>query len=338
MFFAQYLALMLRSGIPLTRGLEFLVAQMSNLRMKEVAVSLSRDITSGMSVAQSFAKYPDVFDDLFVNMVAAGETAGNLEEVLTVAAEELRKSADLRSKVTGALIYPAIIIAMMVAVSIFIVFFIFPRVIRVYESLQVEVPLVTRLFIETVQFLAANVHFVIGGFIALGAAMTILASLPKGKRALHWLWLRAPVIQVLTKKVNVVQFSRTLGSLLKSGVAIPQALEITSRTFQNSFYRASVAEMAMGIRQGRRLSDLVAEHQFLFPPAVSQMAGVGEETGRLIEILQQLAAFYEQEVDMMLNNLSKIIEPVLMLIVGGGVGLIAITTVQLIYASLRGVL
>lgn len=338
MFFAQYLALMLRSGIPLTRGLDFLIAQMSNLRMKEVAASLSRDITSGMSISQSFAKYPDVFDDLFVNMIAAGETAGNLEEVLNVAAEEARKAAELRSKVIGAMIYPVIITGLMIAVSLFIVFFVFPRIIKVYESLQVDVPLLTHIFIMSVQFLTSNIHFLIGAFLLLGIMMMVFMSLPKGKRALHWLWLRVPVAQTLVRKINVVQFTRTLGALLKSGIAIPQALEITSRTFQNSFYRASVAEMAVGIRQGKRLSELISRYPSLYPPAVGQMVGVGEETGRLTEILRQLAEFYEQEVDMMVNNLAKIIEPILMLVIGGGVGLIAVATVQLIFASLRGVL
>jgi type IV pilus assembly protein PilC len=338
MFFAQYLALMLRSGIPLTRGLDFLVAQTTNRRMKEVLVGVSRDITMGMSVAQSFAKHPDVFDDLFVNMVASGETAGNLEEVLTVVAEELRKAAELRSKVVGALIYPSIIVTAMVAVSAFIVFFVFPRIIKVYESLRVRIPVLTRAFIVTVQFLVENVHYIVGALVLLAAAVAVFARLPKGKRAFHWLWLHLPVIQNISKKVNVVQFSRTLASLLRSGIAIPQAFEITSRTFQNSFYRESVATMAVGIRQGKRVSELVAQYPLLYPPAVGQMMGVGEETGRLTEILRQLAAFYEQEVDMMLNNFSKVIEPILMLIIGGGVGIIAVATVQLIYASLQGVL
>jgi type IV pilus assembly protein PilC len=337
MFFAQYLSLMLRSGITLTRALDFLVAQMSNLRMKEVAASLSRDITTGMGVAQSFAKYPDVFDELFVSMVSSGEAAGNLEEVLDVISEELRKSAELRSKVIGALIYPAIIVTMMILVSIFIVFFVFPRIIKVYESLRVKVPLLTKLFIAIVQFLVANAYYILGALILIIAALVIFARLPKGKRTFHWLWIHLPVIKTLNMKINVVQFSRTLASLLKSGIALPQAFEITSRTFQNSFYRESVAAMATGIREGKRASDLVMQYSLLYPPVVGQMMGVGEETGRLTEILQQLARFYEQEVDLMLNNLSKIIEPILMLLIGGGVGLIAVATVQLIYASLRGI-
>jgi type IV pilus assembly protein PilC len=337
MFFAQYLALMLRSGITLTRALDFLVAQMSNLRMKEVAASLSRDITAGMNVAQSFSKYPDVFDELFVSMVASGETAGNLEEVLDVIAEELRKAAELRSKVIGALIYPAIIVTMMIAVSTFIVFFVFPRIIKIYESLRVGVPVLTKVFIAVVRFLVGNAYYIVGGIIIIILALIVLARLPKGKRIFHWLWIRSPILKTINMKINVVQFSRTLASLLKSGIALPQAFEITSRTFQNSFYRESVAAMATGIRQGKRISELVAQYTLLYPPVVGQMMGVGEETGRLTEILQQLARFYEQEVDLMLNNLSKIIEPILMLIVGGGVGLIAVATVQLIYASLQGV-
>ncbi len=337
MFFTQYLALMLRSGISLTRALDFLSLQTSNPRMKEVAIGLSQDITTGMSVAQSFSKYPDIFDELFINMISAGETAGNLEEVLLVIAEELRKSSELRSKVIGALIYPAIIVTMMIAVSIFIVFFVFPRIIKVYESLKVEVPTLTRIFILVVKFLVSNVPFIIGGVILFIVGLIIFSRFSFGRRTFHLLWLNFPIIQNLNKKVNVVQFCRTLASLLKSGIAIPQAFEITSRTFQNSFYREAVTAMAIGIRQGKKISELVGNYPKLFPTVVSQMMGVGEETGRLTEILRQVAGFYEQEVNIMLDNFSKIIEPVLMLIIGFGVGTVALATVQLIYASLQAV-
>jgi len=337
MFFAQYLALMLRSGISLTKGLEFLVMQMENRRMKEVVAGLARDITAGMSVSESFKKYPDVFDELFINMIASGEVAGNLDEVLEVLAEELRKAAELRSKVIGALIYPAIVVTMMIAVSIFIVFFVFPRIIKVYESLNVRVPLLTRILIAVIRFLVADIKYFAAGFAVAILGLIVAYRTASGKRMFHWLWLRLPIIKTLSKKISTVQFARTLSSLLKSGLAIPQALEITSHTFNNSYYRDAVASMAIGMRQGKRMSDLVAATGALFPPVVGQMTGVGEETGSLAVILKQLALFYEQEVDMMMNNLSKIIEPILMIAIGIVVGFIAIATVQLIYASLQGV-
>lgn len=337
MFFARYLALMLRSGIPLTRGLEFLFVQIENPRFKTVIASLGRDITAGVTVADGMAKYPDVFGPLFVNMVRSGETGGNLEEVLDLLAEELEKSAEFRSKVTGALIYPAIIVMMMIAVSVFIVFVVFPKIIKVYESLDVQVPLLTRLLISTILFISHNGKFIGAGAVIVLAALMVWLRTRHGRRALHRFTLMVPILKGIVKKVNTVQFARTLSSLLKSGLAAPEALEVTANTFTNSLYRDSTLALATGVRQGRRMSDVLVKDAHIWPPIVGQMVGVGEETGALTDILKKLSVFFEAEVDNIVNNLTKIIEPALMIVIGSLVGLVAIATVQLIYSALQGV-
>lgn len=338
MFFARYLALMLRSGIPLTRALEFLYAQVEHPLLKRAIASIAKDVTAGVSVAESLEKFPNVFDELFINMVRSGETSGNLEEVLDILAEELRKAAELRSKIIGALIYPAIIIVTMIGVSLFIVFFVFPRILTLYQSLNVKVPLMTRILIAVIQFLTNNATALGIGFLLLIFGAFVALRTARGKRVFDRLSLTFPVFKTIVRKVNTVQFARTLYSLLKSGLPTPQALEITARTFKNGFYRESVVAMAVAVRQGKRLSEIIAQTpNAIYPPIVSQMASVGEETGALNDILKQLSEFFTQEVDAMVENLTKVIEPVLMLLIGAAVGFIAIATVQLIYAALQGV-
>jgi len=338
MFFARYLALMLRSGIPLTRGLEFLYAQIENAKLKSAIVSVAKDVTAGTTVADSLSKFPNIFDELFVNMVRSGEASGNLEGVLDILAEELRKAADLRSKVIGALIYPAIIIVAMILVSIFIVFFVFPKILKVYESLNVTVPLLTRILIAVVLFVTTNVKTLSLALVLLVVFFIIGLRTKPGQRFADKMLLRLPVFKTIVRKINTVQFARTLYSLLKSGLSTPQALEITSRTFRNSLYRDSVLAMASGVRQGRRLSEIIAQTEgAIWPPIVSQMASVGEETGALNDILKQLSDFFDAEVDSIISNLTKIIEPILMIVIGAVVGFIAVATVQLIYSALQGV-
>lgn len=337
MFLARYVGLMLRSGVSLTRGLELLAVQTSSPRLKEVLLGMAHDITGGMPVAESMEKSPDVFDELYVNMVRSGEVAGNLEEVFDILAEELRRSAEFRSKVVGAMIYPAIIILMMIVVSNFIVFFVFPKIVQVYASLNVQVPLLTRALIYTIKFVTGNIKYIAVGSALMLAGSAILVRTRPGKRSLDWLWLRFPVTKVLIRKVYTVQFVRTFSSLLSSGVTAPQALEITSRTFKSSYYRESLGALSTGIRQGKRLSDIMPQFGNLYPPIVEQMLHVGEETGQLATILKQLGDFFEQEISVTLDNLSKIIEPILMIALGIVVGFIAIATVQLIYSAVQSV-
>jgi type IV pilus assembly protein PilC len=337
MFFARYLALMLRSGIQLAKGLEFLEVQIENARFKQAIASIRRDVTSGVYFSDSLAKFPKIFSELFINMVRAGETAGNLEEVLDIIAEELRKASELRSKVISALIYPAILVFAMIGVSVFIVFFVFPRIIQVYESLNVALPITTKILVSVVLFINRNVSYFAVGAAAVLIFLAVWLNTRLGRRQFDWVLLRLPIFRTIVRKINTVQFARTFSSLLRSGVSTPVALEITSKTFRNSYYRDAALAAATGIRQGKRMSEILERNVGIFPPIVSQMVSVGEETGALTDILRQVASFFETEVDTFIENLTKIIEPLLMIGIGSVVGFIAIATVQLIYASLQGV-
>jgi type IV pilus assembly protein PilC len=337
MFFARYLSLMLRAGIPLTRGIQLLVFQTKNLRFKKALLDIHDSINAGKTIAESLEKHPDIFNELFINMVKAGEAAGNLEEVLEILSEELRKAGDFRSKIIGAIIYPIIIVVVMLLVSFFITFFVFPKILKVYESLNVQIPLLSKILIVIIQFVTNNSYYVFGGLFIFIILFLIWSKTYHGKRTLDALWLKIPVIKGLTQKIYTVQFVRTFSSLIAGGISTPAALEITAKTIKSTYYRDSINAFADGIRQGKKFSDLISGYNHLYSPIVGQMISVGEETGQMSSLLKQLSLFMENEVSLALENLSKLFEPFLMIMLSVIVGFVAVATVQLIYASIQGV-
>jgi type IV pilus assembly protein PilC len=337
MFFARYLALMLKTGVPLTRGIQLLAGQTKNLKFKKALLDIYDNINTGKSIAESLEKHPDIFNELFVNMVRTGEAAGNLEEVLEILAEELKKSNDFRSKIISAIIYPVIIIVVMLLVSFFITFFVFPKILRVYESLNVQVPTLSKILIVTIQFVTSNSYYIFGGLFIFIILFLIWSKTYYGKRAIDALWLKIPIIKDLTQKIYTVQFIRTFSSLISGGIPTPSALEITAKTIKSSYYRDSINIFADGIRGGKKLSDLISEYSNLYSPIVGQMISVGEETGQMSLLLKQLSIFMENEVSLTLENLSKLFEPALMIVLSIVVGFVALATVQLIYASIQSI-
>ncbi len=334
MFFAKYLALMLRAGIPLVKSLEFLAVQVGNKYFKEVISAVSKDIRGGIPFADCLSKYPRIFDDLFVNMARSGEMSGNLSEVLDLSAEELKESIDLRSKVKGALVYPIIVLCLTVAISGFIVFFVFPKILQIYQNLNIPMPITTAILIAVVKFSVAYARYIFGGLIGLILATTIFLRTKLGSRLWDKLVLNLPFIKNIIIKINIVHFTRTLSSLLKGGVSIAESLIVVSKVVSNILYRDSILNMAKSIREGKPLNEIIKLYPRIYPPIVDQMITIGEETGGLTPILKELASFYKEEVNRIISNLSKTIEPILLVTMGVIVGFIAIATVQLIYSSL----
>ncbi|MCS6789322.1 MAG: type II secretion system F family protein [Patescibacteria group bacterium] len=334
MFLAKYLALILKAGLPITKGFEMLIKQSQNKYLKKCLKNILEDITSGKLMSESLEKYPKIFDNLFVNMIRSAETAGNLEEVLDILAEELKKTGEFRSKIRGAMIYPIIIISMMILITNFMVFFIFPKILNFYSSLNVKIPGTAKILINIVKFSTSNIFYILGGSIIIIFLFFIWSKTKKGKRFVDWLVINLPILKNISKKVYTIQFLRTFSSLLKSGIPTPKALEITATTINSSYYRESILNFSEGIRQGKKLSEMVEKYN-IYPPITSEIINVGEETGQLSYMLKQLYEFIEAEVNDILDNLSKIIEPILMIILAIIVGFIAVATVQLIYASVQ---
>jgi len=337
MVFARNLSVMIESGLPLTQAIDALSEQSKNKRFCSILVEIKVSIHAGNTLADSLAQHDGVFNDLFVNMVRVGELGGNLEEVLNIVATQLEKEQALISKVRGAMIYPSVIVVAMIGVAIVMLTYILPQILGVFEDMDVELPWMTQLIIDVSNALRNHAFLVGGVFLALGFGGYSFLKTSAGKRALSFFVLRIPVIKNIVIKVNCARFARIYSSLLKSGVGVVEALHIISKTLSNVYYQDALLEGEVQIQKGVELSAMVRNHPDIFPVLVKQMFQVGEQTGKSEEVLLKLAAFYEEEVDQITKNLSSIIEPVLMLVIGVGVGFFAVAMLQPMYSVLGNI-
>jgi len=337
MMFARHLAVMIGAGLSLDRALSVLSDQTQNKEFKKVISQVEDSIRRGEAFADSLEKHPKVFNELFVNMVRVGEESGTLENVLKVLARQMKKDHEIISSVRGAMIYPAIIISVMFGIGILMMILVVPRLSEVFSDLEVELPFTTRVIIAIGEFAAANSILVLIAIVAFVVGLRFFVASRNGKRVLDWVTLNAPIISNITKQVNAARFSRTLSSLTKSGVPILRSLEILSGTLTNHYYKESIAQATQDIKKGEPLHSTLEKYKELYPPIVVQMVAVGEETGALAEIMQRLAVFYETEVTNITRNLSSIIEPVLMVVIGAAVGFFAISMIQPMYSMMGSI-
>ena len=334
MFFARNLAVMIGAGLALTRALEALAEQTENPRFRTIITSLRDGIVKGRSLAESLKPHERVFGALFVNMVESGEVSGNLEQVLKILARQMQRDHELRSRVRGAMIYPAIVVFALVAIGILMMIYVVPTLTQTFQELEIDLPLTTRIIIGSSSFLISY-----WWAIALAAALAAIGCMrfarpPGGRRAFDAAFLRVPLLGPLVKKLNSARFARILSSLISSGIPITRSLELTSSVLGNVHFRESLAVAAVEIQRGRQLSEILKLHPNLFPAMVTQMIQVGEETGTTSRMLLRLALFYEEEVAAITKNLSSVIEPVLMIAIGGIVGFFAVSMIQPIYGGL----
>jgi type IV pilus assembly protein PilC len=337
LMFARNLSVMISSGMPLSRAIKSISFQTKNKRFAKMLESIFDDIQAGLPFADSLAKYPGVFDDLFVNMIRVGEASGNLEEVLEILATQLEKEHELMSKVKGALTYPAVILVAMFGIGIIMLTYILPKIMSVFKDMNVVLPLSTRIVIGISDVLKAHSILVAVGFFALGIFLKFFVQTVPGKKALGFAVINLPVIKNIVIKVNCARFARIYSSLLKSGVSVVESLQIISKTLTNYYYRDALGEAIEKIQKGIPLSKILEGHPKIFPVIVAQMASVGEETGKTESILLKLAEFYEGEVAQISKNMSSIIEPVLMIIIGSAVGFFAVSMLQPMYSIMDNI-
>lgn len=332
MIFARHLATMIKAGLSIDRGLQILAMQTKNSRFRKILTEVEESIRRGQPFSDSLAKYPDVFSELFVSMIKIAEASGNLEGILENLAVHMEKDYDLRSKVRGAMVYPGVIVTVMVGIGILMMTMIVPKLASTFDELKVDLPWTTNIVIGVSQFLST--HFIWGIILILTAVflLRLLAKTAPGKRFIDFIILSAPLFSQLSRKINSARFSRNLSSLVDAGVPIITALQITGQTITNSFFRDSLLLASQQIQKGETLSKILQGFGNLYPVIVVQMIEVGETTGSLSEILRNLANFYEEEVSAITKNLSSIIEPVLMVIIGIVVGFFAISMIQPLYS------
>jgi type IV pilus assembly protein PilC len=337
MIFARNLSVMIASGVAISRALENLSAQTKNKRFKKALGDIYEEVQGGKSLSDGLAKYPGIFSDLFINMVRVGEAGGNLEEVLRIVATQLEKEHELLSKVRGALIYPAVIILAMIGIGIFMLTYILPKIMDVFKDMSVELPGPTKFIMALSDTFRNHAVLVVISFIASLIFLRLFLQTTAGKKTLSFLTINLPIIKNIVVKVNCARFARIYSSLLKSGVSVVDSLRIVSGTLSNYYYKGILDKGIEQVQKGINLSKIIAAEPKIFPVLVPQMLEVGEETGKTEEVLMKLAEFYEEEVNQITKNMSSIIEPVLMLLIGGAVGFFAVAMLQPMYSLMENI-
>ncbi|HPX94071.1 MAG TPA: type II secretion system F family protein [Candidatus Moranbacteria bacterium] len=334
MIFARNLGVMFSSGLTVSRAVNNLALQTQNKKFRKILLDIHEEIQAGKSLSEGLAKHVNVFGELFVNMVSVGETAGNLDEVLRIVAVQLEKEHDLKSKVKGAMVYPAVILTVMFVIGIIMLTFVLPKLTAVFKDMGTELPVMTQVVIKISDALRNHGLLVAIGLIVLILFGQYFFRQKTGKKVLSWISIKFPLFSPLVKQMNCARFARIYSSLLKSGVGAVDALKIISHTLTNYYYQKAILGSVEDIQRGVALSKILADHQDIFPIMVSQIVEVGEETGKTESVLLQLAEFYEAEVDQITKNLSSIIEPLLMVVIGASVGFFAVAMLMPMYSMM----
>ncbi len=330
--FASNLSAMIAAGLSLSRALAVMERQSGSKRFRQVISELAAKIRAGAGLSAALGTFPDVFPPVFVAMVASGEESGKLPQSLEIVAEQMMKSYDLRRKVRGAMIYPSIIIVVIVLIGILMMIFLVPNLTAIFSELNAELPLSTRLVIATSNFLSEHTLIFFLSFLTLVGAVVGYFRSGRGQVSAAWLALHLPLIAPLAKEVNSAATMRTLSSLISAGVGMVEALAITRRVVQNHYYQMVIEAAGAKVEKGQTLSSVFKDNEQLYPVLVGEMTEVGEETGKLADMLLRGAAFYEEEVTQATKNLSTVIEPVLMIFIGLAVGFFAVSMIGPIYS------
>ncbi|MDP2912621.1 MAG: type II secretion system F family protein [Candidatus Omnitrophota bacterium] len=322
--FTRQLATLIGAGLPLVRSLNILRDQMKQGNFRNIVASIASQVESGSTFSDALLKYPKVFSKLFVNTVKAGETGGVLEVVLTRLADFSEKSEKLRGKIKSALVYPALVITIALGVLSFLLIFVIPKFMELFKELGTELPLPTLMLLRISNFMQHQWIFGIVFMIALVTFYNLLLRLPAFRYAIDKIKLQLPVFGVLIQKVAIARFSRTLGTLISSGVPILQALMITKDTAGNDVIARSLGRVHDSIREGESIASPLAKTK-IFPLMVVNMISVGEETGSLDQMLNKVADTYDDEVDTTVGALTSMLEPLLIIFMGLIVGGIVIS-------------
>ncbi len=330
--FARHLAMVVKAGLPVFQGLSIIRAQTTSKTLMRVIDQLIADVNNGSFLADGLERFRHLFGDFFINIVRVGEASGTLAQNLNYLSEELKKSKQLKSKIRSAMVYPLVILFATLGIVSFLAFFIFPKLLTVFQGLNTKLPLTTRMVINTVQFIREDGIWLALGIILVSIAYKMLMRFVYLFRyAMHWLLLRIPVLGTLVVALNNANFARVLALLLKSGVKIVEALTITASTFENEVFRKIVGGSTEEIRRGGELADYLAAHPSLFPGLLAGMVRVGDNTGNLEDNLEYLSEYYNEEIENKLQALTSLLEPLLLLFMGGLVGLVAISIILPIY-------
>jgi type IV pilus assembly protein PilC len=310
---------MIDAGLPIIQCLEILFTQQGNKTFKRMIKEIKEQVEGGATLAEALKRFPKQFDDLFVNMIAAGEAGGILDAILRRLAAYMEKAAKLKAQVKGAMTYPIVTLIIAIAVLGIILVFVIPVFEEMFADFGGELPLPTQIVVTASDLVKSKIIYIIVGLFILGFTLRKFYATEKGQDMADDLVLKFPVFGTLLRKVAVAKFTRTMGTMLASGVAILEALDIVAKTAGNRTVEKAIYDVRSGIAEGRTMADPLAESG-VFPAMVCQMISVGESTGALDAMLEKIADFYDEEVDQAVDNLTSLIEPFMLVFLGATIG------------------
>ena len=334
--FTRQFATLIAAGLPLARSLKTAAEQANTQAMKAVIEDVSASVEAGKSLADSFAKHPEVFNDLYIALVAAGEMSGTLDVALTRLAAQDEKDASMISKIRGAMVYPAIIFVVIIIVLAFMMIEVVPEVRKLYEDMDKELPAITQFLVGVSDFFVNYWWVVIGMLILVGMALRTYARTDSGKRTFAEFKLNVPMFNSLFQRLYMTRFARTMEMLLGTGVTMLDAMHIASRATANYVLETEINEAAEKVKAGKALSETLKDLDY-FLPLVPQMINIGEQSGKIDEMLGKAAEVYENELDERSANISTMIEPVLMVVMAGLIGIVIAGTLLPIYSLVSSI-
>ncbi|MEI7777602.1 MAG: type II secretion system F family protein [bacterium] len=335
--FARNLGAMLSAGLSLSRALTVLQKQTRNKKMREVIRDLNDSVSKGSSFHEAMQKHPKIFSNIFISMVKVGEESGGLADSLKGVALQIEKTYQLTRKIKGAMIYPGIIFSVMIVIGILMMIFVVPSLTATFKELNTPLPASTQFIVAVSDFLRD--HYLISFSLIFAVIFGFIygSKTPAGKKILDYSALHLPIISGITQETNAARTARTMSSLLSAGVDVVLAAQITKEVLQNSYYKTVLDEVIKYVQKGDSIATIFAAHSDLYPPFVSEMISVGEETGKLSEMLLGVAVFYEDEVEQKTKDMSTVIEPVLMVFIGAAVGFFAFSMITPTYSVLNNI-
>ena len=335
--FARELSLMLHSGVGLVEALRSIALQSEKEKFRKIILDIAEDIEGGTYFSDALAKHPRTFSVLFVNMVKSGEASGRLSESLTYLADNLEKEYALKSKIKGAMSYPAFVLILLVFIGLLMIFFIFPTFVDSLRSFNVALPWFTRATIAIALFLRKWTWLILGFLVGAIIGMWYYFKSKEGKQILSRIVFKTPILGSLMRKIYLARLTENLASLIKAGLPITQALEIAGGVIGNRVYKNVIIEAKEAVRRGESISSVFERYPRSIPSMVIQMTKVGEKTGRMDEALSKVGEFYRGEIDRTVGSLTRLIEPALLLVVGGVVAFLALAIFVPIYSTVMNI-
>ena len=330
--FTRNLRVMVESGISLPRSLKILSEQTKSRKFSKIILEMREEIIKGNNFSDALIKHPNVFSVLFCNMVKVGEETGTLGEVLDNLTQQMEKDHALKSKIKGAMIYPTVIVIAMIGIGTLMMIIVIPLLAKTFDELGVELPITTRITIGAGYFLVDFWYLIPLILFLSPLLLRWIKKTERGKLVIDSLVLKIPIVAPIVRKANSAYTVRTLSSLVSAGVPIVKSLKLVSGSLNNIYYKRAIMDAAEQVKKGSKMSEALEKYKNIYPILVIQMISIGEETGETSNILKKLAEFYEEEVANAAKNLSSVIEPALMIVIGAAVGFFAISMIQPIYS------